>query len=164
MDRTSEQPKSAGKENVQSGASRGESGSAQATAPEISVEPTEAEVEAWAERVRLRRQAWVDGPTEEEKNEWIRRERMRRLSRLENEVEGKPSNGGPRGYDPYAERRRLQRRYLREVRLATQGLGVWMAMLPFRTLAELVASGREWEEETLQPARRRWIPFNEDEV
>jgi hypothetical protein len=162
MERTSEQPKTTGKGDAPGGASRGET--AQGPGPEISVEPTQQEVEAWAERVRMRRQAWVDGPTEEEKHEWLRRERMRRLARFGFEAEAGPSNGAHNGYDPYAERRRLQRRYVREVRLATEGLGVWMATLPFKALAELVASGREWEEESLQPMRRRWVPFYDEDA
>ena len=73
MDRTSQTSKSAGSD-------------AEAGEPGMSLGPTEAEVENWAERVRLRRQAWVDGPTEEEKQEWQRRERARRAAR-------KPSRG-----------------------------------------------------------------------
>jgi hypothetical protein len=153
MDRTPEASKSTGK-----------AAAAQASDQGASIGPTDAEIEAWAERVRLRRQAWVDGPTDEEKHEWQRRERMRRLARLEFETESRAGNGGPTGLDPYEERLHLQRRYVREARLATQGLGVWMATMPFRVLAELVTAGREWEEEYLRPTRRRWIPFYDDEA
>jgi hypothetical protein len=127
--------------------------------------PTDAEVEAWAERVRKRRQAWVDGPTEEEKHEWQRREQARRAARSEFEAESGADNGGPTRRDPsYEEGLRLQRRYVREARLATEGLGVWVATWPFRVLANLVSVGREWEDESLRPARRRWIPFYDDDV
>jgi hypothetical protein len=151
MDRPSQTSKSAG-----SDAKPGD--------PGPTIGPTEAEVEAWAERVRLRRQSWVDGPTDEERHEWQRRERARRLARLEFESESGLGNGGPPRLDPDEERRRLQRRYVRDARLATQGLGVYMATWPFRMLAELVNAGREWEDEYLRPTRRRWIPFyDEDE-
>jgi hypothetical protein len=129
-----------------------------------SVEPTEEEVEAWAERVRKRRQAWVDGPTDEEKHEWLRRERIRRMARAELGGEDRSNSGGHDGYDHYGERTRIQQRYMRDVRLAAEGLGVMMVTFPFRALAELVAPGREWEEDTLRPAGRRWIPFYEDEM
>jgi hypothetical protein len=151
MDRTSQTPRSAGND-------------AEAGEPGMSLSPTEAEVEAWAERVRLRRQAWVDGPTEEEKHEWQRRERARRAARLEFEAAAESGNGDQKRLDPYEERLRLQRRYAREVRLATEGLGAWIATWPFRMLADLVVTGREWEEETLRPARRRWIPFYDDDM
>jgi hypothetical protein len=130
--------------------------------PGMSPEPTQAEVEAWAESVRLRRQAWLDGPTEEEKVEWYRRERARRLARLGFEPESRAGVDGPRGRDPDEERRRIERRYIREARLAAEGLAVFMATWPFRTWATLVATGQEWEEEYLHAARRRWIPFNDD--
>ena len=130
----------------------------------MSLGPTEAEVENWAERVRLRRQAWVDGPTEEEKQEWQRRERARRAARMESEAEPGSGNGDRTRPDPYEERLRLQRRYAREVRLATEGLGARIATWPFRVLADLVVTGREWEEGSLGPARRRWIPFYDDDM
>ncbi|MFL5760706.1 MAG: hypothetical protein ACJ789_13340 [Thermomicrobiales bacterium] len=164
MDRSSEQSTSAGRNAAPAGSQGSESRGAKATEPEKASGPTEAEVEEWAERVRMRRQAWVDGPTEEEKHEWLRRERARRLARMGSDTEPWPTNGGSQGYDPRAERRRLQRRYLREIRLATEGAGVLMATWPFRILAELVAVGQEFEEETLDPARRRWIPFYDDEI
>jgi hypothetical protein len=149
MDRTTQTQKSAGNDT--------ESGE-----PGMSLGPTEAEVEAWAERVRLRRQSWVDGPTEDEKQEWQRRERVRRAARAESGTES--GKGDATRSDPYEDRLRLQRRYAREVRLATEGLGVWMATWPFRVLADLVVTGQEWEAELLSPARRRWIPFSDDDV
>jgi hypothetical protein len=136
---------------------------AEVGAPGMSMDPTEAEVEAWAERVRMRRQSWVDGPTEEEKHDWQRRERARRAARLDLDAESGASNGDRKRLDPYEERLRLQRRYAREVRLATEGIGIWIATWPFRVLADLVVTGQEWEEETLRPARR-WIPFSDDDM
>jgi hypothetical protein len=144
------------------GASRDEPQTARPGEPGMSAGPSEAEVNAWAESVRSRRQAWLDGPTEEEKVEWYRRERARRLARPEFEPEPRAGFGGPPGLDPYEERRRVERRYMREVRLAAEGLGVLIATLPFRTWATLVANGQEWEEEYLRPTRRRWVPFYDD--
>jgi len=162
MERTSEQPKSGGKPTTQASASGSETIAAQGAGP--AVEPSDEEVEAWAERVRKRRQAWVDGPTEEEKHEWLRRERIRRMARMEFGREEPPGNGASGGYDHYGERSRIQQRYMRDLRLAAEGLGVMMVTFPFRALAELVATGQEWEEDTLRPAGRRWIPFYEDEM
>ncbi|HVL22827.1 MAG TPA: hypothetical protein VM450_02025 [Thermomicrobiales bacterium] len=151
MDRTSQTSKAVGSDTG-------------AGEPGMSISPSEAEVEAWAERVRKRRQAWVDGPTEEEKHDWQRRERARRAARLEPEAESGAGNGERKRLDPYEERLRLQRRYTREVRLATEGIGVWFATWPFRVLADLVVTGQEWEEDTLHSARRRWIPFSDDDM
>jgi hypothetical protein len=150
MDRTSQSSKAAG--NTESVESENMPG------------PTDADVEAWAERVRLRRQAWVDGPTEEEKHDWLRRERSRRMARQQFEDESGTGADGRTRPDPYDERLRLQRRYVRDVRLATEGLGAWIATWPFRVLADLVVTGREWEEESLRPARRRWIPFYDEDM
>jgi hypothetical protein len=149
MDRTTQTKKSVGND-------------AESGEPGKSLGPTDAEVEAWAERVRLRRQSWVDGPTEDEKQEWQRRERVRRAARVDSGPESDHDDAKRR--DPYEERLRLQRRYIREARLLTEGVGAWLATLPFRVLADFVTAGREWEEESLRPARRRWIPFSDDDV
>ena len=126
--------------------------------------PVDAEVDAWAERVRLRRQAWLNGPSEEEKFEWSRRERARRLTRLAYDVVAGPDLDAPAAPDPFDERRRLQQRYVRELRQAAEGIGIKMATIPFRMMADLVVTGREWEEESLRPTRRRWIPFADDDI
>ena len=164
MERTSEQPKSADKKAETGETPPNQSSSTQASDPGVSIGPTEAEIENWAHQKRLRRQAWVDGPTEEEKLEWYRRERARRLARLEIDSEIESISGTSIGRDQYEDRRRLERGYLREARLATEGLAVTLATLPFRVMADLVATGREWERETLHPTRRRWIPFYDDEL
>lgn len=41
----------------------------------VAAEPTEKELEEWAEREKERREAWLAGPSEEEKREWRRRQR-----------------------------------------------------------------------------------------
>jgi hypothetical protein len=164
MDRTSEQTKSAGKSATPSSNAPGEAASTQANEPAMAIGPTEAEVETWAEQVRQRRKAWLDGPTEEEKLEWFRRERSRRMARREVDEEDSSGPNGHAKYDAYAERRRLQRRYVRELRLATEGIAVLAATLPFRVMADLVHAGQEWEEHSFHPTRRRWIPFYDDDL
>ena len=47
----------------------------------IVLEPTEAELEEWAERERKRREAWLQGPTAEERAAYVRAERDRRARR-----------------------------------------------------------------------------------
>lgn len=123
--------------------------------------PTDDEVAAWAEQEHLRRQAWLSGPTDEEKHEWRRRERQRRLARLGYANEAEPIGDLLRLAQD--DRRRLSRRYAREAQLATEGLGLLLATLPFRMIAELVSAGREFEEDYSQPQRRR-VPLYDDDV
>jgi hypothetical protein len=159
MDRTADQTKSTGKS-----ASNDQSASAKSGDPQMAAGPTDAEIEAWAEQVRQRRQAWLDGPTEEEKHEWFQRERRRRIARVEVEDIDIGAQAGRSTYDLYDDARRIQRRYIRELRLASEGLAVTMVTLPFRVMAELVSTGREWEKQSLHPARRRWIPFYDEDL
>jgi hypothetical protein len=125
-----------------------------------SLGPTDEEVVAWAEREHARRQAWLAGPSDEEKHEWRRQERQRRLVRLGYagafDPEREPSHGSPR------DSRRLSKRYARDAQLATEGLGLLLATLPFRMLAELVSAGREWEEDYPEGLRRR-VPLYDDD-
>ena len=48
------------------------------TTPDLG--PTDAEVEAWAQQERERREAWLHGPTSAQKSDWAVRERGRRLA------------------------------------------------------------------------------------
>jgi hypothetical protein len=41
----------------------------------VAAEPTQQEVEDWAEREKKRREAWLAGPSEAEKREWRRQQR-----------------------------------------------------------------------------------------
>ena len=41
----------------------------------MAAEPTDPEVDAWAEREKNRREAWLAGPSDAEKREWSRRQR-----------------------------------------------------------------------------------------
>jgi len=164
MDRTTDQTKTSGKNTGQAGDSNQQSASSKNSDPQIAAGPTDAEIEAWAEQIRLRRQAWLDGPTEEEKNEWYQRERVRRLARVEVEEVDISAQPERSAYDLYEDVRRIQRRYIRELRLAGEGLAVTMVTMPFRVMAQLVATGREWEKQSLHPARRRWIPFYDEDL
>jgi len=44
------------------------------------VGPSNSDVDAWAERERRRREAWLAGPSEDEKRDWARRKRRRSSS------------------------------------------------------------------------------------
>ena len=92
------------------------SGDAVADGPE-SVEPTEAEIEAWAAAEKLRREAWLKGPTAEERAEYAQRVRQRRLSEAFDESEA-------------ADRRDRQARDARRARDAAGGRGGDGAALP----------------------------------
>lgn len=63
------------------------------------------EIEAWADRERGRRQAWLAGPTEEEKHEWARRYRRRASVGLEESRLGP----APEEVDRWAEREHARR-------------------------------------------------------
>jgi hypothetical protein len=104
--------------------------------------PSDEEVEAWAERERERRRAWLEGPTAQERAAWARRERLRRMAEL-----------GPVPHAAAAARR--GRRYGRETMLATEGAVSLFSRWSRRALAELVHAGLEWEDEVATKPRRR---------
>jgi hypothetical protein len=114
------------------------------------VGPTDAEVEAWAQQERQRREAWLRGPTQTQKSDWAAREQRRRLA------EHSAQSGAPA---PSATESRLylMQRYAREAQLATEGAFSLMFSLSVRdVLDQLVQKGRDWEDEyTHQPVRRR---------
>ena len=115
------------------------------------LEPTQAEIDAWAAEERARREAWLKGPTEEERAAYARRARSRRLAETFDEGEERIGNGVRQGV-----------RMGRETQLATEG-----AMLVFfrwyrRTFRDLVQAGRAWEEETALPNRRRRISLDDE--
>jgi hypothetical protein len=131
------------------------------------LEPSEAEVEEWAERERQQRQGWLGGPTAEERAAWIQQERERRLASLTPE----PAN------EATGLARRAQRT-LREAQLAAEGAMrlVWKGVEaegPVRFpvgllrkwsrqgMAVLVRAGQEWEEEMTQPGRGRRVPTDD---
>jgi len=116
------------------------------------VNPSEAEVDEWAERERKRRESWLSGPTQEERAAWARRERARRLAELRIELRSEST-----------ERPGRRRRYPREAQLAAEGAASLLWRWSLNGLAILVRAGREWEEDFAQSGRRRRVPVDDDE-
>jgi hypothetical protein len=122
----------------------GEEGS---TAPE----PTQAEIDAWAARERKRREAWVTGPSDEERAEYAQHLKHRRLASTFDEGEAR-----------IADTVRTGVRYGRETQLAAEGAVALLYRYSRRSFAELVRAGREWEEETSLPTRRRRVSMDDE--
>lgn len=114
-------------------------------------EPTQAEIDAWVAEERARRQAWVKGPTAEEQAAYAKRLRHRRLADTFDEGEHLLDEGVRRGL-----------RAGREGQLAIEGAISLFYRFSRRTYAELVKAGREWEEETAMPTRRRRVPLDDE--
>jgi hypothetical protein len=109
--------------------------------------PSAEEVDAWAERERARRQAWLAGPTEDERAAWADDERARR--RAEKRVQARA-----------AELARLGRHYGREGQLATEGAISILLGWSRKTFDDLVRAGRQWEDETSRAPRR--VPLDDE--
>jgi hypothetical protein len=139
------------------------------TVEPMMLEPSEAEVDAWAERERRRREGWLGGPAAEERAAWVQQERERRLASL------KPAPAP----DAASLVHRAQRS-LREAQLAAEGAAslVWKGVeaegpvgFPVgllrkwsrRGMAVLVRAGHEWEEDLAQPGRgpNRRVPLDD---
>jgi hypothetical protein len=118
----------------------------------IAPEPTQAEIDAWVESEKRRRQAWLNGPTPAEREDYARRLRNRRLSDAFDEGESRIQEGVRTGV-----------RYGRETQLAAEGAMTLLYRWSRRTVAELVRAGREWEEETSIPDRRRRVPIDDED-
>ena len=118
---------------------------------EPALEPSPEEINAWAERERARRQAWLSGPSEEERAEYAAHLRRRRLAEAFDEGEAM-----------LQERMRQGLRYSREAQLATEGAISLVFRWSQRTFAELVKAGREWEEETNLPRMARRVKMDDD--
>lgn len=116
------------------------------------LDPTQAEIDAWAERERARRQAWLNGPSEEERADYATYVRRRRVAEAFDESEARIQEGMRQGLH-----------YSREAQLAAEGAMTVIYRWSRRTLAELVKAGREWEEETMLPRTRRRVPMDDDE-
>lgn len=116
----------------------------------ILLDPTEAEVDAWAEAERKRREEWLKGPTADERAAYVRRERERRLAELIEEREVS------------ARRAAFARRYGRETQLAAEGAVSLLWKWSRRNFEEMVRAGREFEDEFGQPSRRRRVPFDDE--
>lgn len=115
------------------------------------LEPTEAEIDAWAARERRRREEWVKGPTDEERAAYAQGLRQRRLAEAFDEGEQRIGDVARMGV-----------RMGRETQLAAEGAMRVFYRWSRRTFAELVEAGREWEEETSLPVRRRRVPLDDE--
>lgn len=118
----------------------------------VALEPTQAEIDAWVEREKRRRQAWLNGPTSEEREGYARRLRQRRLSDAFDEGESRVQDGVRMGV-----------RYGRETQLAAEGAMTVLYRWSRRTFGDLVRAGREWEEETSLPNRRRRVSIDDED-
>ena len=114
------------------------------------LEPTQAEIDAWVAKERERRQAWLNGPTPEEREAYALHLRQRRLADTFDEGEAMLTD-------------RVRTRYAlgREAQLAAEGALALLYRFSRRTYAELVRAGREWEEETSLPRRRRRVSMDD---
>ena len=98
----------------------------------------EADIAAWADRERKRRQAWLEGPDEEEKQELAEAERARRKGDyLEDLLDMDLSDG----------RRMVER--------LVSGFTNRMVEQPLRKLGNLIREGRDAEDRSKEPLRRR---------
>ena len=114
-------------------------------------EPTQAEIDAWVAEEKARRQAWLKGPTAEERAAYAKRLRHRKLAETFEEGEQLLDEGVRRGL-----------RVGREGQLAIEGAMSLFYRFSRRTYAELIKAGREWEEETAMPSRRRRVPLDDE--
>ena len=115
------------------------------------LEPTEAEIEAWAAREKARRAAWIAGPNADEREAYARHLRQRRLAEAFDEGEFRLQEG-----------MRLGLHYGREGQLAAEGAMALLYRWSRRTFAELVKAGRDWEQETALPRARRRVSMDDD--
>jgi len=115
------------------------------------MEPTQAEIDAWAARERKRREEWLRGPTDEERTAYAQSLRQRRLAETFDEGERKIGDVARMGV-----------RMGRETQLAAEGAVRIFYRWSRRTFDELVEAGREWEEETSLPVRRRRVPLDDE--
>jgi hypothetical protein len=116
------------------------------TASESTNEPwsvAEADIAAWAEREKKRRQAWLEGPNEEEKQAWADAERLRRKRQYRDEL---------LDIDLFDidldEGRRFADRMM-------DGFRSRMVDTPLRKLGDLLREGRTVESRRSEPLRRR---------
>ena len=116
-----------------------------------SLEPTQAEIDAWVERERARRKAWLEGPSEEERADYASHLRRGRLAEAFDD-----------GEVMLQERMRQGIRYSREAQLAAEGAMAVLYRWSRQTFAELVKAGREWEEDTALPQARRRVPMDDE--
>jgi hypothetical protein len=122
------------------------------TTPDLG--PTDAEVDAWAQQERERREAWLRRPTSAQKSDWATRERGRRMAeRGPERVQRARLPRLPVGEDSLY----LMQRYAREAQLAAEGAFSLVFSVSVRDVYDqLVQAGRNWEDEyATRPTRRR---------
>jgi len=116
----------------------------------VAVDPTDKEIDEWAEREKKRRAVWLDGPTEAEKREWSRHQRH--IRELEEQY------GTGEGPDRDLERQ-LERRLRRDAYLARAGILDLLVNWPHRLGAKLIRSGLDAQYDYYtEPAFRRRVP------
>jgi hypothetical protein len=123
-------------------------GSAGATDAARSLQPSDAEIEAWAARERERRQQWLAGPSPEQAAVAVGHERERGEAELGRAYER---------WDPEFDPARLAQRFLRTTQLVAEGAVSLLLHVSVRDVRErLVHAGLEWEEEFFdEPVPRR---------
>ncbi|QPF94525.1 hypothetical protein [Bradyrhizobium commune] len=103
----------------------------------------EADIAAWAEREKKRRQAWLEGPNEEEKQAWADAERQRRKRQYREDLLDIDL------FDiDFEEGRRMADRMM-------TGFTNRMVETPLRKLGDLLREGRGAESRQRDPLRRR---------
>jgi hypothetical protein len=132
--------------------SRTNAADASATDETPPAEPSQAEIEAWAEQERARRQAWLAGPNDAERAAYASRLRRRRLAEAFDD-----------GEEMLHDRVRQGLRYSREAQLAGEGAINLLYRWSRRTFADLVKAGREWEEDTDLPRMPRRVRMDDEE-
>ena len=115
------------------------------------LEPSQAEIDEWAEREKARRQAWLAGPNDDERAQYAQHVRQRRLAEAFDDGEFR-----------LQESMRLGLHDGREAQLAAEGAMALFYRWSRRTMAEFVRAGREWEEETALPIRRRRVRIDDE--
>jgi hypothetical protein len=116
----------------------------------VAAEPTDQDVEDWAEREKKRREAWLAGPTEAEKREWRRRQRdigeLRELREASDESDATLE-------------RELERRLRRDAYLVRAGILDLLLHWPPRLGAKLIRGGLDAQYDYYtEPASRRRVP------
>jgi hypothetical protein len=104
---------------------------------------SEADVAAWAERERKRRQAWLEGPNEEDKQAWTDAERKRRKRQYREEL---------LDIDLFDIDLEDGRRFADRM---MAGFTNRIVDTPLRKLSDLLREGRSVESREREPLRRR---------
>ena len=105
---------------------------------------SEADVAAWAEREKKRRQAWLEGPNEDDKKAWAEAERLRRKRQYREEL----LNIDDLFDVDLEEGRRIADRMM-------AGFTNRLVDTPLRKLGDLLREGRSVESREREPLRRR---------